>query len=89
MPRALWEERGSAEGTVHFVTKGGRVVGGPLVRSMARTRLTRLGYTPSQINGIIARTIGRPEWIGYRNGMLPSAVAREVVEWADHMGGDV
>lgn len=90
MRSRVWNESGEVIDAVDvtFVSKSGRVYGAPTVRKLAHTALRRLGYPLSQRGAILAHTLERIEWARWRNGMLPAAVVRDIVEWAHSFGGD-
>jgi hypothetical protein len=74
--KGVWSEKGEADGFTYFVTKSGRVVGGPTVCKMARAMM--LGFTSDEQGAVINATVRNAEWVRGFHGMTPMAVARSV-----------
>lgn len=79
MTREIWNGKGDAEGKVYFVTKAGRVVGRPYVRSVAQQALRRYYVTTDYITDALRTTVDDDAWLAPLHGCLPAAVARAVI----------
>lgn len=83
MARAFWNGRGELPaGEISFTNTRGEIVGRPYVREYARRKLARWAgsnvFTLDVRKAALAETVDNDEWLGFRAGMLPSAIARDV-----------
>jgi hypothetical protein len=82
LERQFWNDRGELQaGEISFTNTRGEIVGRPYVREYARRKLARWAdskvYTLDVRKRVLAETVDSDEWLGFRAGMLPSAIARD------------
>lgn len=86
--REIWNGKGDAEGKVSFTKNDGTIVGRPHLRGRALRHLITtpvagvlLGTFDREL--LVRMTIHNDEWLSPRNGMLVSAILREMVEFGE------
>lgn len=79
--KPVWDGKGVLEdGAVYFTNHNGELVGRPYLRIRVSRYLCRWRaiYSLAERKDALARTVDNDAWLAFRNGMLVSAICRDV-----------
>ena len=82
MPKAIWDGRGDADGTVYFTKNNGELVGRPYLRRRVASHLARWSwrFPLDARRAALAATVGDDDWLRGRTGELVASVCRAAEE---------